>query len=409
MHVITQRMRLCALVASLSMVAACKDPYRWDGSLESMMRSQPERFETVMADPEKYRVQIIYTQIDREADGKPIFQSYTYRLDANEYFYPASTVKLPAAIRALENLKMPHLFANGIGRSDEMVVGDADVGQSIERHIQDIAVVSDNDAYNQLYDFVGLTGLNILLSDQQWPELRITHRLGVPLTVEENRVTGPLRFKRPGMPDYERPAVKSRRDYSAPDPVLLGRAEIVDGERVEGPKDFSTKNAYPLQAQHDVIKALMFPDSLLPEHRFGLLTPKDYDFLRKSFSTYPRESGIPEYQDAERYPDGYVKFLMYGGDEPRIPDNIRIFNKVGDAYGFLTDAAYIVDFENNIEFMLAATIYVNDNETFNDDVYEYDEIGFPFLRHLGQAIYEIELERERAYSPDLTHLQFDRP
>ena len=96
---------------------------------------------------------------------------------------------------------------------------------------------------------------------------------------------------------------------------------------------------------------------------------------------------------------------MYGGSAETVPDSIRIFNKVGDAYGFLTDAAYIVDFENGIEFLLAATVYTNANQTFNDNEYEYDEIGLPFLRDLGQAVYEIELARPRQHRPDLSALQ----
>jgi hypothetical protein len=92
---------------------------------------------------------------------------------------------------------------------------------------------------------------------------------------------------------------------------------------------------------------------------------------------------------------------MYGGDAAEVPDNIRIFNKVGDAYGFLTDAAYIVDFDNGVEFILAATIFTNANQTFNDDTYEYDDIGLPFMRNLGKAIYEVELQRERPHRPDL--------
>jgi hypothetical protein len=121
---------------------------------------------------------------------------------------------------------------------------------------------------------------------------------------------------------------------------------------------------------------------------------------------YPGESGIDAYSDSTRYPQAYVKFLMYGGDAKEIPPHIRIFNKVGDAYGFLTDAAYIVDFKNNIEFILSATIYTNDNQTFNDDHYEYAEIGLPFLENLGQAIYEIELGREREREPDLSRFRF---
>ena len=87
--------------------------------------------------------------------------------------------------------------------------------------------------------------------------------------------------------------------------------------------------------------------------------------------------------------------------EESIPPDIRVFNKIGSAYGFLTDAAYIVDFDERIEFILAATVYTNANGTFNDGKYEYDEIGFPFLRDLGRAIYEVELRRERRNAPDL--------
>ena len=77
----------------------------------------------------------------------------------------------------------------------------------------------------------------------------------------------------------------------------------------------------------------------------------------------------------------------------------------GDAYGFLTDSAYIVDFDNGVEFLLSASIYTNANETFNDDNYEYDEIALPFLRDLGTAIYEVELARKREHVPDLSRFR----
>lgn len=54
----------------------------------------------------------MYTQIDRDAQNKPHFKTFTYRLKPHEYFYPASTVKLPAALLALEklnNLKISNL------------------------------------------------------------------------------------------------------------------------------------------------------------------------------------------------------------------------------------------------------------------------------------------------------------
>jgi hypothetical protein len=78
-----------------------------------------------------------------------------------------------------------------------------------------------------------------------------------------------------------------------------------------------------------------------------------------------------------------------------MPKHIKIYNKVGYAYGTLTDNAYIKDTKNNIDFMLTATILVNSDEVFNDDAYEYDEVGIPFLAQLGRELYQLELKRKR--------------
>ena len=77
----------------------------------------------------------------------------------------------------------------------------------------------------------------------------------------------------------------------------------------------------------------------------------------------------------------------------QIPEALQIFNKVGFAYGTLTDCAYIRDARNGVEFMLTATILVNGNGIFNDNQYEYDEVGIPFLAALGRAVYEYEVYR----------------
>jgi hypothetical protein len=206
---------------------------------------------------------------------------------------------------------------------------------------------------------------------------------------------------------YEQEAQVSDTSYAADKPILMGRAEIVNGKLLERPKDFSVNNEFALQDLHDVMQALIFPEDVAEERRFDL-SDDDYRFVYHNMSGYPGESGIDAYSDAAEYPQGYVKSLMVGGSAARLPDNIRIFSKSGEAYGFKTDCAYIVDYENGVEFLLAATLYTNDNQTFNDDNYEYDEIALPFLRDLGLAIYEVELARERQFRPDLRRVRPDR-
>ena len=83
-------------------------------------------------------------------------------------------------------------------------------------------------------------------------------------------------------------------------------------------------------------------------------------------------------------------FFKKAGKTP-IPSYIRVFNKPGWSYGFLTDIAYIADFKNKVEFMVSGVIYVNSDGVLNDDKYDYDEIGYPFFKEVGDIIYRYEL------------------
>ena len=410
-------MRIFFILLLLAMTAACERKAEWQGSLESLLASQPERFGTVLEDPEKYRVQIMYTRIDRDANNQPGFTTFLYNVNPSEYFYPASTVKLPVAALALEKLR--RLNRPGLDLDTTMLTGSGADFQteattdetsptglpSVGQYVRKILLVSDNDAFNRLYEFLGQQEINQRLRNMRYFDTRIIHRLESSLSEDENRWTNPIQFIDGDETVYVQDAVYSNVSFRSAQPELLGLAEIVGSERIERPKDFAGKNAYSLLDQHEFIRNLVFPQSAEPRKRLNL-DEEDYRFLYRYMSMYPGESGIAAYANAEEYPQGYVKFLMYGGDAKVIPPHIRIFNKVGDAYGFLTDAAYIVDFKNNIEFILSATIYTNDNQTFNDDQYEYAEIGLPFLRDLGQAIYAVELARQREHVPDLSRFRF---
>jgi len=410
-------MRITIIVLILAMTTSCNRPETWEDSIESLLTSQTDRFGNVMQNPEKYRVQIIYTQIDRDAENHPSFKSFKYRVNPLEYFYPASTVKLPTAALALE--KLNRLNMEGLDRDTTMLTGSAAAYQtaaktdetsasglpSVGNYIRKILLVSDNDAFNRLFEFIGQQELNESLRDKAYNDTRIVHRLETALNKDENQWTNPVRFINGDETVYEQATARGQVNYYGTSHELLGVAEVVDGERLQRPKDFSEKNAYGLQDQHDFVKNLMFPETAEAERRLKL-NEDDYQFLYQYMSMYPGESDIKAYKNPDRYPDGYVKFFMYGGDAKVIPPHIRIFNKVGDAYGFLTDSAYIVDFENKIEFLLSATIYTNENQTFNDNKYEYDEIALPFLKNLGLAIYEIEFGRQRIHEPDLSLFRF---
>ena len=390
-----------------------------DKVIADILQAHPEWFAPVLQDPAKYRLQILYTQIDRDAQNRPQFRSYRYRVNTNDYFYPASTVKFPAALLALEKLNrlnIPGLDMNTPLRIDSAFAGQttviADTSAanglpSIGHYIKKIFLVSDNDAFNRLFEFLGQQYFNQTLWEKGYRDTRIIRRLESGMDAEGNRATNPFTFYEGEKIIYQQPLVQNPQAYRIDMPgVRQGKGFMRGGELVEKPMDFSHSNYFPLTDQQAMLRALMFPETVPEAQRFDL-REEDYRFLYRYMSMLPRESDEPAYPDTATYYDSYVKFLMFGDRHDPIPGNIRIFNKVGNAYGYLIDNAYVVDFENGVEFFLSAVIQVNENQIYNDDTYEYDEIGYPFLANLGRAFYEYERQRPRARRPDLSRFRFN--
>jgi hypothetical protein len=147
-----------------------------------------------------------------------------------------------------------------------------------------------------------------------------------------------------------------------------------------------------------MLQAVVFPSSVSKEKRFNF-SEEDRLFLLQFLSQYPSETNYPKY-DSEHFYDSYVKFFFQDSTHS-MPRNIRVFNKVGWAYGFLTDVSYVLDTVNNIDYMLSATLYVNSDGVVNDSKYDEATVGFPFLKQIGNAFYQYELIRTRENKPIL--------
>lgn len=383
-----------------------------DNFLDTLLKAHARSLGPVFAQPDMYHLQIIYTRIDRDAHNRPHFRDYYYRVDTGRYFYPASTVKLAGAALALEKLndlqiagltRNTPMFSDSLAGITPAVQRDVTAGNglpSLAHYIKKILLVSDNDAFNRLYEFVGQEEFNKRLWMKGYRRVQIRHRTGLRLDTEKERHTNAVRFEDQGRVLYEQPATYSRLAFS-PRHDSAGRAYYnTRHEIVNGPMDFSDRNRLPLTDAHKLLRSIIFPDAVTKEHRFRL-TDGDYQFLYKCMSQLPTEAAYPAYDTTEFYP-AYVKFLLFGGDSHlQVPPYIRIFNKPGWAYGFLTDVAYIADFSHDVEFMVSATVYVNKDGIIGDR-YEYNETGKPFMKALGKLLYEYELQRKRKYRPDLS-------
>ncbi|HRI59533.1 MAG TPA: serine hydrolase [Saprospiraceae bacterium] len=372
----------------------------------------------VLKNEAAFEVQIIYTQIDRDAQGKPHFTSFWHRVDSTRYFYPASMVKMPLALLALE--KVNHLRRSGYPRLNRNTAYKLDSLRPFQQQyfadstapggkpgiahdVRQIFVTSDNLAYNHLFEFLGRDYINRQLREKGYTRTGIVHRFNFP--GRDNRYASPIAFyDETGTIFKEKEKLDERIWENPQQSTQKGKGWYNAADSlVNQPFDMSRKNWFALTDMEKMLRAVIFPEAVPEQNRFSL-TGDDYRFLWHYMGIFPRECDWPKYDTATYY-DGYVKFFLFGDSKEKREGSVREFNKVGEAYGTLTDVAYIVDFENNVEFMLAATILCNSDGIFNDDTYNYDDIGFPFLAKLGRAVLEYERKRERKSKPDLGNFQ----
>ena len=365
------------------LVASCADNATAD-PLAMALSSQDPKVKNVMDNLEEHEIQIQYTQIDRRNDSI-IFTDFDFQVDENNYFYPASTVKFPAAVAALEKLNA----IDSLSMNTRFFVEGDSVKTTFAKAVSEIFAVSDNAANNRLVEFLGQDELNERMQQRGVSPIRISHRLST--SNADDVTTKPLVFYlNDSTTALSNPIINSPIKPLDLSRIKKGKGFIADESYQEGSFNFSPKNYYPIKAQNALLKRVIFPEAFPKEQRFNL-NDDQHEYLLTAMYTLPSTLGY----DANEFYDSYVKFFMFGDNTEPMPEHIKIYNKVGYAYGTLTDCAYIKDTKNNIDFMITATILVNSNGVFNDNTYEYDEVGIPFLAQLGRELYQMELTRKR--------------
>ncbi len=372
-------------------------------------------FNSVLEDPVKYRCQVIYTQINRDRRNRPRFRNYYFNYDPDLYFNPASMVKMPLALLALE--KLHKLNRAGVDKYTSIKFDSSYPAQqslytdstsssglpSIAHFIKRAFLISENDPYNRLYQFMGQQAINRNLHAKGYRDVRIMRQF-MGFTYEGNQHTNALSFiDKKGNVVYSQPAAYNADSFNLSRKIQIGTGYFNrNNTLINEPFDFTAHNNLPLRDMKQMLQSILFPQSVSKIQRFELAND-DYAFLYQYLSQYPSETSYPKY-DTSLFYDSYAKFFFRDSTHS-MPAGVRVFNKVGWAYGFLTDVSYVADFTNNVEYMLAATIYVNSDNILNDDKYDYDSIGYPFLYHLGQTVYRYELNRKRKFKADLSALK----
>jgi hypothetical protein len=351
--------------------------------LQEALASDNPKIKNVMSKPDDFELQIIYTQIFRDKNNKVTFKDFTYHLNTDNYYYPASTVKFPIAILALEKL---NTIKNTSNNTQYSIEEKSDTLQFSEE-ISKVFAVSDNEASTNLLEFIGFDFVNESMVAKGLAPFKLSHRLSS--SNPGNPKTKAVTLYKDDAIIVNLPSFTNKSSVALQlNNIKKGIGYLKNDELVNEPFDFSNKNYYPLETLHNTMKRIVFPEVFKESERFNL-TAKDREFILFSMQNVPKNAGY----DPAIYHDGYCKFFMFGDTKDNIPANIKIYNKPGDAYGTLIDCAYIVDAENKIEFIVSATLLVNKDQIFNDDNYEYDTIGLPFFGELGRQLYAKNLKK----------------
>jgi len=384
------------LVVSLTITISCNNS---STILDKVLNKNIYELQKVLKNKEKHDLQILLNEIKRDDSGKAVFKEDAFQLDEGRYFYPASTAKLPIAILSLQ--KINELRSNGLqisgdtpffitDKNGEILVKRDSTHSlgilTINHLIKKIFLVSDDNAYNYLFDFLGTDYINKELTQRGLSKTRLYHKF---LFGADNINTWGYTFLNENQKIiYHQPSISALVDLKPNNlkGILKGIGHIKSDSLLLKPMNFERKNRISIRDLEGILKRIIFPEAFSEKELFNL-TKTDYKFLRYWMSRTTLESNYPDYNDDKHW-DSYCKFFIYGDQKGAMIPEIRIFNKVGQAYGTLTDVAYIKDEKNKIEFFLTATILVNENMIYNDDIYEYDEIGIPFLAALGRSVHK---------------------
>ena len=286
-------------------------------------------------------LQILFTEIDRNSDNIPSFKTSHFNTDSSGDFYPGTAVKLLLAEAALDKLnKLP---ASGITKYTTVLSEKSYKSQvagyndpqtpegkpTLAGYLRRSFIANDEEATNRLYEFVGQKELSEFLKQKGFGSVRLHGRLGDYYSKEDNRRTNEMNFY-----DERNRLVYSKKEQVA-DARLAGHAAVNE--------DFPGDNFITLYDLEKSLRQFLFDEN--PDSKV------DQEFILKYMSQLPGESIFPFYEE-KHYPANFSKYMSFDPANK----NIRFFNVSGEGFGFITDAAYILNLSTGKEFILALTM-----------------------------------------------------
>ena len=296
--------RLFILTFSVLVSCVCNAQQKGENALLEIMKQHPAQFDSVLAHKDRYRLQIVYTRIERDNKNQP--HVTTWCMDTGKYFYyPASMIKLLEIPLAMEKINLIKKKL-GVTIYDSLVVSGDPCGDVAELNyhkrpnfstpaqmIKEMLLVSNNHAFNPLYDFLGQAYFNKRAHELGFSSAVITNRFAACDTFQNrvtssvefyDRATGKLKYVQRAAVNPDQPEVKHMN-------TVVGKG-FLNGTVMDPPKDFNHNNYISLWDLNKLLVRLTLP-KLQPRKQQLHLTPEDYAFIHKYMGMFLHESVFP--------------------------------------------------------------------------------------------------------------------
>ncbi len=333
----------------------------------------------------KYRFQFVATSFK---EGK-IAKSVSYGTD--QYYYPASLVKVPTALVFLEIMKERNIpmdsypvfdTVNACG-STKFVDICNDHHVSFEQMLKELLVVSDNHFYNALFHIITPEQLNARLKAKGFEGIKIYRAFTgcdpvdqlrtYPFKIEGSTIGGASYHQ--SSSEMDSTVLNAEYEYTE-DRLFGSKHENSEGEIVDGPYDLNYQIEIPLDQMHQIMLAFMYPNLVQESQRWNI-TSKERAYLEELLGAYPSEIE-GSYRSLKRYDDFEYKYVRNteGYAEG------RTFGKLGLSYGFASETVYVPSEGVGNGVLLTYSVYVNSNDIVNDGEYDYETVARPFAEAL---------------------------
>lgn len=365
--------------------------------LFDILKGKDSLIDHVIDNSDKYNFQLILSVYDFKS-GKEELR--TFYINKDSYFFsPASLIKFPLAIVASEKMSwIKKKFGVGFDDSLSLNTCSCDAGtnsyvrktrpSTFHQFLNELIIMSNNDAYNLLFDLVGTDAMNKRMQELDFDRIVMKNRFYSSCTKEFQKISGGVRFyNEQGGLSYESPCITSENNWEFGNdwPRNAGNSHIENGKRVSGPKSFSNVNYVSLSQAHQLMI------TLIEENKKGAFEKLHLDretgsTLVDALGSFPRELKSMNHETKD-IPDYYYKFFI----DPKSMDTkngqLRVYNKVGISGGFISDVSYFEDKNSGLRFYISASMMPKKDGAMDNGRYDYYSIGIPTFRKIGSILY----------------------